>query len=230
MHLTTRRLFSAVLQWVLRQCWTKIKNVGFDLGNTLVNYVSLDILLVANSGPEVAQILDKSMSCGIDGFSIDRPQNGHIDKRGAPTKYVCDKGWSHLKGSRLESRAKTAKMHIDGVWRYDAAPWFRLPHGKNTKSWHANRWMLKQKYSSICTRPKYFNACVQAMSCCGSAHRTLSQKNISVHLTFFRKLPQSPSNTDLSLAWYFLFIEKIGPGPYMEWNHGLAVCVGSTGN
>ena len=64
---------------------------------------SLDILLVA-------QILDKSMSCGIDGFSIvERPQNGHIDKRGAPTKYVCDKGWSHLKGSRLESRAKNGK-------------------------------------------------------------------------------------------------------------------------
>ena len=39
------------------------------------------------------------------------------------------------------------------------------------------------------------------------------KKNTSVHLTFFRKLPQSPSNTDLSLAWYvFLFIKKIGPG------------------
>ena len=57
------RLFSAVLEWALGQWRTEIGNAGFDLGDALGNLVDLrfadDILLFANSGPEVAQILDK---------------------------------------------------------------------------------------------------------------------------------------------------------------------------
>jgi len=57
------RLFSAVLEWALRQWRTEIGNAGFDLGDALGNLVDLrfadDILLFANSGPEVAQILAK---------------------------------------------------------------------------------------------------------------------------------------------------------------------------
>ena len=93
------------------------------------------------------------MSCGVHGFPIERRQNGHIDKRGAPTKYVCDKGWFHLKGSGLESRQKQVKciltacggmmQHLDFAYRME----------KNTKSWHANRWMLKQKSIKAC-RPE----------------------------------------------------------------------------
>ena len=57
------RLFSAVLQWALQQWRTEIGHAGFDLGDNLGNLVDLrfadDILLFANSGPEVAEILDK---------------------------------------------------------------------------------------------------------------------------------------------------------------------------
>ena len=57
------RLFSAVPQWAKQQWRTEIGHAGFDLGDNLGNLVDLsfadDILLFANSGPEVAQILDK---------------------------------------------------------------------------------------------------------------------------------------------------------------------------
>ena len=56
------RLFSAVLQWALQQWTTEIGHAGF-LGDNLGNLVDLrfadDIMLFANSGPEVAEILDK---------------------------------------------------------------------------------------------------------------------------------------------------------------------------
>ena len=57
------RLFTAVLEWALRQWRTELGHAGFDLGDALHNLVDLrfadDILLFANSRPEVAQILDK---------------------------------------------------------------------------------------------------------------------------------------------------------------------------
>ena len=56
------RLFSALLQWVLRQRGTEIGNADFDPGDALGNLVDLrfadDILLFANSNPELAQIFD----------------------------------------------------------------------------------------------------------------------------------------------------------------------------
>ena len=56
------RLFSALLQWVLRQRGTEIGNADFDLGDALGNLVDLrfadDILLFADSNPELAQIFD----------------------------------------------------------------------------------------------------------------------------------------------------------------------------
>ena len=123
------------------------------------------------------------------------PPNTFVTKDGLILK-VLD--WNH--GQKRLKCILTAcggmRQHLDFAYHME----------KNTKTWHANRWMLKQKYTSICTKYIYFNACVQAMSCFGSAHRTLSQKNTCVHLTFFRKLPQSPSNTDLSFVWYVFFL------------------------
>ena len=45
------------------------------------------------------------------------------------TKYACDKGLCHFESYGAESRAKMVKMHADGFWKYDAAHYFRLPHG-----------------------------------------------------------------------------------------------------
>ena len=65
-----------VLEWALRQWKTEIGNAGFDLGDVLDNFLRMTFYFVewalgeilpnkwgwglfANSGPEVAQILDK---------------------------------------------------------------------------------------------------------------------------------------------------------------------------
>ena len=42
---------------------------------------------------------------------------------------ACDKGRSDLESFGAESRAKMARMHIDRLWKYDAAHGSRLPHG-----------------------------------------------------------------------------------------------------
>ena len=87
--------FSAVLQCALQQWRTEIGHAGFDLGDNLGNLVDPcfadDILLFANSGPEVAQgqICESS---GKNGFATECRQNGYIDKRGVTTQYACDKG------------------------------------------------------------------------------------------------------------------------------------------
>ena len=62
-YVLSPRLFTAVLERALRQWRTEIENAGFDLGDARDNLVDLrfadDILLFANSGPDVAQILGK---------------------------------------------------------------------------------------------------------------------------------------------------------------------------
>ena len=57
------------------------------------------------------------------------PARRSSDKRGAATKHASDKGWSDLEGFGAESKAKMARMHFDGLWKYDAAHGYRLPHG-----------------------------------------------------------------------------------------------------
>ena len=44
-----------------------------------------------------------------------------------------------------ESRAKVAKMHIDGFWKYDAAHCSRLP-GKTMRS---NRWSMHELQCAV---------------------------------------------------------------------------------
>ena len=57
------RLFSATLEWALRNWKNASQGAGIDLGDGLPNLMELrfadDILLFANSGPEAAQLLDK---------------------------------------------------------------------------------------------------------------------------------------------------------------------------
>ena len=90
-----------------------------------------------------------------------------------------------------ESRAKMARMHIDRLWKDDANHGSRLPHGTRFENMHAYRWMLQEKTISIYTRLKYFNACMSAVVCLGSGHRTLYKKQLYALDVLFRKLCRS---------------------------------------
>lgn len=144
--MTIRRLFSAVLQWVLRQCWTKIGNVGFDLGNTLVNYVSLDILLSATSGPEMAQILDKSLKAvGLMGFRLNldktvlltnqaHPPNTFVTKDGLILK-VLDWNHGHKRLKCIVTACGGMMQRLDFAYHMEKKP----------KTWHAKSLDVKIK-------------------------------------------------------------------------------------
>ena len=127
---------------------TEIGHAGFDLGDNLGNLVDLrfadDILLFANSGPEVAEILDK--------FVKAVGKVGLIDKRGATTQYACDKGKSYLESFGSESREKWLGCILTacGSKMQDMDVAYHMEQG--TKAMHVNRWILQDKTTSIYTR------------------------------------------------------------------------------
>ena len=127
------RLFTAVLEWALRQWRTQIGNAGFDLGDAFDNLVDLrfadDILLFANFGPEVAQILDKFVKAvGKVGLRLNVDKTVILTNEAQPPNTLVTKD-GLLLNFGAESRAKMAKMHIDPLWKHDAALGSRLPHG-----------------------------------------------------------------------------------------------------
>ena len=205
------RLFTAVLEWALRQWRTEIGNAGFDLGDALDNLVDLrfadDILLFANSGPEVAQILDKFVKAvGKVGLRLNVDKTVILTNEAQPPSTLVTKDGLILKvlernqGQKWLGCILTAcgsmMQHLDLSYHME----------QGTKSMHANRWILQDKTTSIYTRLKYFNACVSAVVCFGGGHRTLYKKQLYTLDVLFRKLCRSivtpPSDTDWSLEWH----------------------------
>ena len=205
------RLFTAVLEWALRQWRTEIGNAGFDLGDALDNLVDLrfadDILLFANSGPEVAQILDKFVKAvGKVGLRLNvdktviltneaQPPNTLVTKDGLILK-VLERNQGQKWLGCILTACGSMMQHLDLAYHMEQC----------TKSMHANRWILQDKTTSIYTRLKYFNACVSAVVCFGGGHRTLYKKQLYTLDVLFRKLCRSivtpPSDTDWSLEWH----------------------------
>ena len=96
------RLFTAVLEWALRQWRTELGHAGFDLGDALHNLVDLrfadDILLFANSRPEVAQILDKFVKAvGKVGIRLNVDTTGILTNEAQPPNTFVTKDGLILK-------------------------------------------------------------------------------------------------------------------------------------
>ena len=205
------RLFTAVLEWALRQWRTEIGNAGFDLGDAFDNLVDLrfadDILLFANSGPEVAQIWDKFVKAvGKVGLRLNVDKTVILTNEAQPPSTLVTKDGLILKvlernqGQKWLGCILTASgsmmQHLDLSYHME----------QGTKSMHANRWILQDNTTSIYTRLKYFNACVSAVVCFGGGHRTMYKKQLHTLDVLFRKLCRSivtpPSDTDWSLEWH----------------------------
>ena len=154
------RLFTAVLEWVLRQWRTEIGNAGFDLGDALNNLVYLrfadDILLFANSGPEAAQIFDKFVKAvGKVGLRLNVDKTVILTNEAQPPSTLVTKDGLILKvlerhqGQKWLGCILTAfgsmMQHLDLSYHME----------QGTKSMHANRWILQDKTTSIYTRLKY---------------------------------------------------------------------------
>ena len=205
------RLFSAVLQWALQQWRTEIGHAGFDPGDNLGNLVDLrfadDILLFANSGPEVAKILDKFVKAvGKVGLRLNidktviltneaQPPNTLVTREGLILK-VLDRNQGQKWLGCILTACGSKMQDMDLASHME----------QGTKAMHANRWILQDKTTSIYTRLKYFNACVSTVVCFGGGHRTLYKKQLCALDVLFRKLCRSfvtpPSHTDWSLEWH----------------------------
>ena len=148
------RLFTAFLEWALRQWRTEIGNAGFDLGDALDNLVDLrfadDILLFANSGPEVAQILDKFVKAvGKVGLRLNvdktviltneaQPPNTLVTKDGLTLK-VLERNQGQKWLGCILTACGSMMQHLDLAYHME----------QSTKSMHANRWILQDKTTSI---------------------------------------------------------------------------------
>ena len=166
-----------------------------------------DILLFANSGPEVAQILDKFVKAvGKVGLRLNvdktviltneaQPPNTLVTKDGLTLK-VLERNQGQKWLGCILTACGSMMQHLDLAYHME----------QGTKSMHANRWILQDKTTSIYTRLKYFNACVSAVVCFGGGHRTLYKKQLHTLDVLFRKLCRSivtpPSDTDWSLEWH----------------------------
>ena len=116
------RLFSAVLQWALQQWRTEIGHAGFDLGDNFGNLVDLrfadDILLFANSGPEVAEILDKFVKAvGKVGLRLNIDKTVILTNEAQPSNTLVTREGLILKVLDRNQRPKMARMHIDCLWK-----------------------------------------------------------------------------------------------------------------
>ena len=190
------QLLSAVLEWPLRKWKQQIGNAGFDLGDALDNLVDLrfadNILLFANSGPEVARILDKFVKAvGKVGLPLNvdktvmltneaQPPNPLVTKDGLILTVVERNQGQKWLGCILTA-CGSMMPHMDLA--------YHMEHG--TKTMHTNRWILQDKTPSIYTRLKYFSACVSAVVCFGSGHRTLYKQQLYAPDVLFRKLCRS---------------------------------------
>ena len=151
------RLFSAVLQWALQQWRREIGHAGFDLGDNLGNLVDLrfadDILLFANSGPEVAEILDKFVKAvGKVGLRLNidktviltneaQPPNTLVTREGLILK-VLDRNQGHKWLGCILTACGSKMQDMDLAYHME----------QGTKAMHANRWILQDNTTSIYTR------------------------------------------------------------------------------
>ena len=183
------RLFSALLQYVLRQRGTEIGNADFDLGDALGNLVDLrfadDILLFANSKPEVAQIFDifvKGVGQAGLRWNVDKtvmltnqvqPQNTLVTRDGLILKVVDRNHGQKWLGCILRV-CKSMTQHVDLNYHME----------QGTKRMHANHPILQHKkqfryeqgwYISMLACQQYF--VLEVVAPC--------TRNNSVHLTSF---------------------------------------------
>ena len=163
-----------------------------------------DILLFANSGPDVAQILDKFVKAvGKVGLRPNIGKTVIVTNEAQPPNTFVTKDGLILKVFGAESGAKMARIHIDRLWKYDAAHGSRLPGGTRYENYALKPLNIAGQSTFNILRLKYFNACASAVICFRSGHRTLFKKQLNAVDVLFRRLCQSiVTNTDWSLEWH----------------------------
>ena len=135
----------------------------FDLGDALGNLVDLrfadDILLFANFGPEVSQILDKfGKAVGKVGLRLNDDKTVILTNEAQPPNTLVTKDGLILKVLEWNQGQKwlgciwtacgSMMQHMNLAYHME----------QGTKTMHANRWILQDTTTSIYTRLKYFNA------------------------------------------------------------------------
>ena len=205
------RLFSAVLQWAMKNWRRDASLKGFDLGDGEPALLDLrfadDILLFAKSYVEAVSLLhDLVTALSQVGLILNATKTVVLTNEAQPPQHLqLPSGeriaiLEHNSGQKWLSCILTAQSsklhHVDVKHHLQQA----------SKAFFANRWILTDHQISIATRLKYFDKVVGTVACFAAGHRALYKNDLLNMDVSYRKLCRQivgpPPGTNWSLDWH----------------------------
>ena len=205
------RLFSAVLQWAMKNWRRDASLKGFDLGDGESALLDLrfadDILLFAKSYAEAVSLLhDLVTALSQVGLILNATKTVVLTNEAQPPQHLqLPSGeriaiLEHNSGQKWLGCILTAQgsklHHVDVKHHLQQA----------SKAFFANRWILTDHQISIATRLKYFDKVVGTVACFAAGHRALYKNDLLNMDVSYRKLCRQivgpPPGTNWSLDWH----------------------------